>query len=777
MHKSRFHALRVASIVFLAVIASAVYPGSARAADSTAVTIADIRVGFAGHYKLGCWTPVELLLSAGGRDVRGDLEVVVPDGDGVPTRVVERGVAIKANEKTWSRVYAKFGRPHAAVTVTFRSTDGANIAERTFSGDEVPVALGAGSKSGAAKLVLELGSQLDLGSSIRFSDEGEPEETAVAYVDDPAQLPDRWDGYDGVDLVVLTTSKPKFYRRLSAPVLDALDRWLHLGGRMVISVGKNGPELLPAGMPLSRIAPGRFVKTISTRRFAALESFAGTDISVGNDADRPGLQIAMLTNVRGRVEASEGSPPDEAPLVIRSIVGFGETTFVTADLDEPALSRWKARPEFIAALLGKRSAGALSPAAEVKGQGTHYGYDDMIGQLRAALNQFPDVRFVPFWLIATLAGGYILLLFPLDYLLGRRRHGPETGPNSVQHGPETGHNDGSAARGTLGRSATTALPAWPWVRFVALVALVSLGACLFGLRWKGDRLQGNQADVIDIDVASGLARGQSWFGLYSPSSQRFTVALHPIWSGPHGEPVETQLSWLGLPGSGLGGMNAPATEMPLFREPYDLSDTTGVASGVPLATWSSKCFSGRWTAPNCRLISADLHENVDRQLAGSIRLADGVQGGFKLTRCALFYDRWAYPIDALSAVDPIDVARLESRTAETLLTERHLVSESDQSNPYDRAGLDRARVLQIMMFYKIAGGRKYTGLLNRYEHELDFSDLLAPGLGRAVLVGLGPPAANVDIDGHPLPSDASAEHLSIYRFVIPVEKPADRSGS
>jgi hypothetical protein len=756
MRDSRIDIRRELAVLML-MFAVAVVSDAATATEATGPTIRDIRVGFAGHYKLGHWTPIEMLLSAGERAVQGDVEVIVPDGDGVPTRVVERGVALKAGERRWVRIYVKFGRPRASIAVEFRVVDGAVLAERTFSGDEVPVALGGGSKSGAAKLVLELGSQLDLGSSIRFSDDGEPEETAVAYLDDPAQLPDRWDGYDGVDLVVLTTSKPGFYRRLSVAALEALDRWLHLGGRMVISVGKNGPELLPAGMPLARFAPGRFAKTISIRRLAALENFAGTDVSAGAGADGQGMLVALLENNRGRVEASEGSPPD--PLVIRSIVGFGETTFVTVDLDEPPLSRWKARPEFIAALLGKRSAGALSPSAEVKGQGMHYGYDDLIGQLRAALDRFPEVRFMPFWLIATLAGGYILLLFPLDYLLG-----------GLWHGQETGYNGADAARGSVGRPATTAAPAWPWVRFVALVALVSLGACLFGLHWKGDRLQGNQADVIDIDVASGLARGQSWFGLYSPSSQRFSVALHPIWSGPHGEPVETQLSWLGLPGSGLGGMNAPATEMPLFREPYDLSDTTGVASGVPLATWSSKCFSGRWTAPNCRLISADLHENADRQLAGSIRLADGVQGGFKLTRCALFYDRWAYPIDSLSGDEPIDVARLESRTAETLLTERHLVSESDQSNPYDRAGLDRARVLQIMMFYKIAGGRKYTGLLNRYEHELDFSDLLAPGLGRAVLVGLGPPAANVDIDGRPLPAGASAEHLSIYRFVIPVEK-------
>ena len=177
---------------FLATALLMVASQEALASAGDPVSITDIRIGFAGHYKLGCWTPVEVLLSAGSQNVNGDVDVIVPDGDGVPTRVVERGVALKAGEKRWVRICVKFGRPHASIDVEFRAADGAVLAERMFSGDEVPVALGGGSKSGAAKLVLELGSQLDLGSSIRFSDDGEPEETAVAYIDDPAQLPDRF---------------------------------------------------------------------------------------------------------------------------------------------------------------------------------------------------------------------------------------------------------------------------------------------------------------------------------------------------------------------------------------------------------------------------------------------------------------------------------------------------------------------------------------------------------------------------------------------------------
>ncbi|HEV3418394.1 MAG TPA: hypothetical protein VG056_16335, partial [Pirellulales bacterium] len=294
------------TLVLLSILAAPL--ASAEAADATPPTIDSIRVGFSGHYKAGFWTPIEVTLAAGSQDVHGDLEVIVPDGDGVPTRVVEHGVSLKAGERKGTRLFIKPGRPHAPITVGLRAgINGGVLAERIFSGDEVPAALGSASKSGAAKLILELGSPLKFGASIRFSEEGDPEETAVVYLDDPNQWPDRWFGYDGVDLIVLTTGKSEIYGRLSATTLDAIDRWLRLGGRMLISVGAHGSELLAAGKPLARFAPGKFIKTVPRRPFAALENFAGTSapLAAEEGGDRATVDIAMFESVHGRIEASD----------------------------------------------------------------------------------------------------------------------------------------------------------------------------------------------------------------------------------------------------------------------------------------------------------------------------------------------------------------------------------------------------------------------------------------------------------------------------------------
>jgi hypothetical protein len=77
--------------------------------------------------------------------------------------------------------------------------------------------------------------------------------------------------------------------------------------------------------------------------------------------------------------------------------------------------------------------------------------------------------------------------------------------------------------------------------------------------------------------------------------------------------------------------------------------------------------------------------------------------------------------------------------------------------------------LEIMMFYKAAGGRRYTGLLNRYLHTIDLSDQLA--LGRAILIGKGPPASTLKANGQEI-STAGSDNVTWYRIVIPVRSTA-----
>ena len=86
----------------------------------------------------------------------------------------------------------------------------------------------------------------------------EPEyRPVVARLDDVAQLPTHWCGYEGVDAVILSTSRPEIYRKLAAdsPQMQALDEWVRMGGRLVLCVGSQAEKVLAAGSPLRPLRP------------------------------------------------------------------------------------------------------------------------------------------------------------------------------------------------------------------------------------------------------------------------------------------------------------------------------------------------------------------------------------------------------------------------------------------------------------------------------------------------------------------------------------------
>jgi hypothetical protein len=367
------------------------------------------------------------------------------------------------------------------------------------------------------------------------------------------------------------------------------------------------------------------------------------------------------------------------------------------------------------------------------------GYDDLAGQLRAALDQFPGVTRVEFPWVAGLIVLYLLLLGPGDYLLVKK----------------------------LGRLH------WTWITFPLVVVLFGGLAVILAQRWRGDRLHINRVDVVDLDVESGTGRGCTWLHVYSPSSQSLQLGLRPEWPCPRAEPPREGLlfSWHGLPGRGLGGLDTPATR-PLFSAPYSVrfSPATPDRScteiqGLPLAVSASKSLAARWwttwqAGPPQRL-SVDSNGLLRGEVINPLtsELADAL----------VFYENWVYEISGKWL--PGQRLSLEGRSPRNLqwrLTRRKVVDSKDVSTPWDRAAYDVPRIVEILMFHKAAGGESYTELTNRFTPSLDLSDQLHTG--RALIVGRGPgPAHDLQQHGQPLTS-AVDRSWTFYRIVIPVEK-------
>ncbi len=380
----------------------------------------------------------------------------------------------------------------------------------------------------------------------------------------------------------------------------------------------------------------------------------------------------MLKNVRGQIEHSDGN----IPLVVRTPHGFGTVIFAAADLDQPPFLEWSARSKLLLRLLQRQDPQAEGTAIrESASISTRLGYTDLSGQLRSALDRFDGVGVVSFFVVALLGLGLLLLLFPLEYLLVRRG----------------------------GRFGLT------WITFPLLLAGTAAGIWWFAQRSKGDQVRVNRVDIVDVNLGSGDVRGSTFFGLYSPTTRSFDVGIQP--DERLAKARWTRLSWLGLPGPGLGGMNSTVINPAQFERPYRFGGDR--IEGVPLAQWSSKSFQVTWgaAADDVRVSSSSgqPHESASGSFLGE-RSADRQplgtivnQTGIELRECVLFYAGWAYPLGNLPAQTTSDESKPPSVSLDRMagsmaihayLTERRVSEDKEQSTPYDpdwrRFDADRA---------------------------------------------------------------------------------------
>ena len=510
--------------------------------------------------------------------------------------------------------------------------------------------------------------------------------------------------------------------------------------RLVLLVGSEAAEILDPRGPLARFAPGKLDKVVPLKNTQALESYAdsATPVPVGK-GNRFRMLVPRLKELEGTVEASDA----DLPMIIRATRGFGQIVFVAADLDRAPLNRWKDRGTLVAKLLGL----PVKPSEEAS-QSTaimQLGFDDVSGQLRSALDQFTGVRLIPFGLVVAGIFVYILLIGPGDFFLLRRLRRME----------------------------------WTWLTFPLLVIVFSAGAYWLAYQLKGDQLRLNQVDLVDVDTSSGLVRGTTWVNLFSPRAESYNLSLRPkLPDGSTVEDADVLLSWLGLPGTGLGGMDSRTTGSAIWRRSYDFAPRLDAIEGMPIQVWSTKSVTARWHARWEDCLRADLTREVDLP---SGRIVNSLPLG--LQNCLLVYDRWVYQLGTL---EPGQFARIDSLTErtelKTLLTDRRMVPDEKgdkirrQATPYDTSSDNIPYILRTMMFFDAAGGSRYTHLSNRYQPFVDLSDLLGPD--RAILVAVGPdrqsPGAELLRDGKYLDADQN-RHVTMYRFVFPVTEKEEGS--
>lgn len=648
--------------------------------------ISEVQIGYSGVVRLGHWVPVRIHVGPDRLPSDFQLELETTDSDAVPV-VFRSRPAVDADG--WIRGLICVGRINAGLSIRIVDSRGSWLASENW----VRLADSYTVIPATERILLQLGSPLNLPKSATAGGLDEPRRIAL---EDAQLLPRLWYEYDSIDWIVLATGgTDNIAKHLEKDHREALWRWLEMGGRLLLSTGENAAELLASGGPLERFAPGEFRGTNRVSNSDSLEFYAGA--SAGQLITDPAIQsllVAAFDSVAGVVEVRQNN----APLIVRRSVGFGDVVFVSFDLEQPLVAQWKGNGRLLSRLLGNAGAETGLVRAKPKTLETNYGFRDLSGQVRAAGERFRGVTIISFMLVAALIVLYAICLGPVDYLLLQR----------VVRRME-----------------------WTWLTSTLMV-LAFAGLAWGMVRYSKPRsVLINHTEIIDLDAAGSAARGGIWTSIYSPRTNTFELAF-PKRGEPEIELTTGLTAVLGLPGEGVGGMES-RTVTQLFREPYfidvsgggDLSFTE--VKGAPVAIASTKQFFSKWEGAHDASSLGDVtFQETGRQLAGTIRNPLN----HDLRDALVLYGNTVYLFGDVSAGSTVDLSSGTERSLRFFLQSADSNAETARWTTGDRR---ISRVFDMLMFFRVAGGEDFTGLSNDFQNEFDLSEALS--LGKAVFSG------------------------------------------
>ncbi len=696
---------------------------------------AKVSVGWDGHIVLGCWTLLtyELNSPANGPEAHYRLDVQAGDPDGNLVTFVGEETSLAAGQ---NRLSGKFqlGQPGGQIIARLYLA-GTLIDERPLppGGQEIR----RETHTQAERFFITVGLPETVQQKLDASAAGK---RTVIHLRSPEALPTDAAGYDGVlGLLIAGRQGP------NEPQSQALNQWVLSGGQLDLSLGAPPEEFnaapLAGWLPI-KVAP----KPVSTRDLIALETYAGKSVRIVQTGQR--IDLPKLSFSAGKSLA--GNRVDD--FLVRVPHGCGAATLLALDVTQSPLSNW----EGLSDLLRKWTATAESSGSpsERSQQLGSTGITELSSQIAASLEDFATIsRISPWWV---LLGLFLILVLigPLDYWLVDR----------------------------IWRR-----PLVTWLSFPLLLITCSALALWAAAKSNGDRLLVNQLDVIDVDIASGAARGRHWATLYSPTAQSYDLQFAPAW--PAWKTAETQgvgilSGWCGLPESSFGGMNqSNSGAFQLGTAAYSVQPEQGRVSHLPAAQWSTAALETRSSGMLHGVVESQLKSTATGRLSGTIvhHLPEPLENWL------LAYENRVYRLPAQGGgegvvslspgrawrVDDPQVAYRELRGFLTQTTARQ-VKRTDavgqdieyQQASYNPLSRELNSILPILTFHEEVGGFVYTGLTNDMLSEHDLTPMLR--LGRAVLIGFLPqPGCDVELS----PGETSQRrHTTLVRLILPVER-------
>ncbi len=705
----------------------------------------NVSIGIDGFVRLGKWVPIYVNYDSAPNEAPVKYEISVLDCDDAP--IAYCGDLIPVSENKYQGL-ARIGRSYG--NAELRLLDGSGQAIETvklpFRGEDKAATITRSTRP----LIATIEPNSEFKSAIEsYSLVGKQEDSPIVVR--LGDLPTNQLGYDSVETILLVTSDLEQMKQYSKQQIEALMAWVKNGGTLVVSASKNGQQLLADGGLLEPFCPGNFDGLAQCASSKMLERFmlerfnASVDQLIAKRGTVGGepIPMASLSDATGKVLVAV----NKKPLIINRAIGLGEVLFFGIDLDSDRMKQWSGRDSLVGLLVTLAETSVEDQVGQKAVKGTSvstFGYEDLIGQLRAPLDRFTNVKFVAFTWIALLIGLYILCIGPGDFFFLKK---------------------------LLKKMELT------WITF-PLLSLLFCGLALGISRMtRPSSIQINQLEIIDIDTIQGWTQGSVWANLYSPSGGSRNISIdrkHNL-----GFEIDSDvLSWHGLPGDGLGGMwssPTPGLSKTGYRQTIELGDAQQPKVSIeslPLQVSSTKPMFGQWWSGND--ISRTSRLTSDDKKNGGTGLSGTVTNPlpYQLKNCRLVFRDWAYVLD--STFDPGDTFDVRTEPDEkklsALLTRRFTQSdEGNKSNntAWNPTDTNIGRIASMMMFYEAAGGNNYTGLTHRYQPFMDMSRNLY--LNRAVLVGeIEQIGAELLVDEKRV-TDNYDQSRTIVRIILPVK--------
>lgn len=651
-----------------------------------------VRIGFDGlsgdlpGSKTGFWAPVYVQITSGIDRIGpadGTIVVSTTDSDDLENTFKVPLPPMEAKTQTTVLAYVRTGAPGSDVNVTIRD-DRNRVLPRSGGGRTgyaaappgafLWVTAGGGAAAGSVALHNALvrkkpgaennPQQAFPGGGMPALEDDDPSHlTSFAYVGQERDLPARWFGYHGADVLVLETGSKTFTEDLLNDKYnrkEALTEWVHRGGRLVVSVGHEH-QLVRALLEQTQLIPCTVNGTVQLPGLSGIGRWAGApqDRLVARapkdkPGERPPVDLARIEVQPGRgvqVLADEVDGDKRWPVVVQASAGLGRVILVGLDLEREPFTDWagqakfwqKLNAELRGASQAERNAAVNNPNfGAMNGMGMP-AWDptgtDVTSVMVQRLESFTEVPVISFGWVALFILVYILVVGPLDYFFLKK---------------------------VVKRLELT------WITFPAVVIAVSALAYVSAYYLKGNDLRINKVDLVDVvaepaDPDAGgapgargaRAYGSTWFTVFSPRIQNYTIGVEPaagawvpeLGKGAPPNPHSALVTWMGKPENAWGGGGRPGGSTSLFRRPYEYAPDAAGLTGVPIQVWSTKSFTGSWQAALAEdrpLVRADLRHTREvghgDLLTGSITFELPAE----LSDAVLFYQNTRYDLGTLA---------------------------------------------------------------------------------------------------------------------------------